>query len=409
VNEELFESLLAESEGVLLDFKAEQYKFSKATPEERSELAKDILGFANALRRADSFILIGVKDKSPEPPELLGIDPNDQLHDHSVQQFMTGMTNRQVKFTCRAFTHQGKQFGILQIDQHQDRPLFLTKDFGKLKKGIAYLRRGSSTDLHLVATLDEIAAMGRTAGQSPAEVTVEFVDIDTREGVGNELDLDTVVLVPPPNTLPDFTFRRPAAVIAGDPLSQLAASLTAQPWTHIENREYWRELADYLLRRSASIVLELVVKNTGSAEAANVRVEIETVHEQGLILSLFSDLPKPPKQTKLDVPFHRGRDLIHEISRPPGFTTVSLDGPVWRTVIECGSLQPGRKVYSQRLCFARTSSAVTALKGTVYASNLPRPQSFELKINLNVTPRRITLDEMVAMPDAKMWLDEIDG
>jgi hypothetical protein len=376
-------------------------------PEERSELVKDILGFANATRRADSFILIGVKDKSPDPLELLGIDPSEHLADHAVQQFMTGMTNRQVKFSCRAFTYKGKQFGIIQVDQYQDRPLFLKNDFGKLKKGVAYLRRGSSTDLHLVATLDEIAAMGRSAGQSPAEVTVEFIDTETREGIGQELNVGHAVLMPPPpNTLPDFTFHRPAPTNPRDPISLLAAAMSADPWVHVENRKYWRELAEFLLRRSASVVLELAVKNTGSTAAENVRVEFERAQEQGLTVCPESDLPEPPQQTKINIPAPRGRGLLHEISRAPGYTTVTLDGPIWRTVIECGSLQPGRRVYSERFCITRTTSAEIALHGTVYASNLPRPQPFELKINLKVTPRQISLDELRSMPDPRSWLEE---
>ena len=56
----LFESLLHEEESETLDFKSEQYRFSKASEREKSELLKDILGFANAWRRTDAYVLIGV-------------------------------------------------------------------------------------------------------------------------------------------------------------------------------------------------------------------------------------------------------------------------------------------------------------------------------------------------------------
>ena len=46
----LFERLLYEEENVTLDFKSKQYHFAKATEDEKSELLKDILGFANAWR-----------------------------------------------------------------------------------------------------------------------------------------------------------------------------------------------------------------------------------------------------------------------------------------------------------------------------------------------------------------------
>jgi len=57
-----FECLLNEEEGTTLDFKSKQYLFAGATDEEKSELLKDILAFANAWRRSDAYILLGVEE-----------------------------------------------------------------------------------------------------------------------------------------------------------------------------------------------------------------------------------------------------------------------------------------------------------------------------------------------------------
>jgi predicted HTH transcriptional regulator len=62
MDKSVFERLLYEDESTSLDFKSEQYPFAKATDEEKSELLKDIPGFANAWRRADAYILIGVSE-----------------------------------------------------------------------------------------------------------------------------------------------------------------------------------------------------------------------------------------------------------------------------------------------------------------------------------------------------------
>jgi hypothetical protein len=62
MNDALFEQLLSEEEGSALDFKREQYRFARATDEAKSEVLKDLLGFANAWRRSEAFILIGVED-----------------------------------------------------------------------------------------------------------------------------------------------------------------------------------------------------------------------------------------------------------------------------------------------------------------------------------------------------------
>jgi len=58
----LIDILLYGEEGVDLDFKRDQYKFTRASDAEKGELLKDILAFANSWRRSDAFILIGIKE-----------------------------------------------------------------------------------------------------------------------------------------------------------------------------------------------------------------------------------------------------------------------------------------------------------------------------------------------------------
>jgi len=48
INNSLIETLLFGEEGVDLDFKRDQYKFLKATENEKGELLKDIIAFANS-------------------------------------------------------------------------------------------------------------------------------------------------------------------------------------------------------------------------------------------------------------------------------------------------------------------------------------------------------------------------
>src|SRR6202035_5284177 len=62
VDLQLLESLLYQEESEALDFKVQQYPFSGANDDEKSELLKDILAFANAWRQTDAHILIGVQE-----------------------------------------------------------------------------------------------------------------------------------------------------------------------------------------------------------------------------------------------------------------------------------------------------------------------------------------------------------
>ena len=80
----------------------------------------------------------------------------DHLEDAALQQLVNSKTNQPVTFSYRATRLEGKNIGVLHIPV-QDRPLFITKLFGKLSADTVFLRRGSST---AVARPDEIARMG---------------------------------------------------------------------------------------------------------------------------------------------------------------------------------------------------------------------------------------------------------
>jgi hypothetical protein len=62
VNSDLFGQLLNEEESTVLDFKRAQYPFEAATNEQKGELLKDILAFANSWRRTDGYIIISVSE-----------------------------------------------------------------------------------------------------------------------------------------------------------------------------------------------------------------------------------------------------------------------------------------------------------------------------------------------------------
>src|SRR5437016_3736200 len=115
------ERLLYEEESPTIDFKREQYLFVGASEEEKSELLKDILGMANAWRRSGAFILIGVEDVRGGRSNVKGIATASHLADHSVQQFVNNLTNRPVRFGYEAFGVEGKQVGVIRVDQ-QPRP-----------------------------------------------------------------------------------------------------------------------------------------------------------------------------------------------------------------------------------------------------------------------------------------------
>lgn len=174
MNANLFEELLNEEESATLDFKREQYKFAGATDDEKSEIIKDILIFANAWRRTDAYILIGVEEVKGGRSNVVGV--THHIDDASLQQLVNSKTQRPVTFSYEAFPFEGKQVGVITIPL-QERPFYLLKNYGRLAKKVVYIRRGSSTD---IAEIDEIVKMGASVTPtivSPERPLIYIVDV----------------------------------------------------------------------------------------------------------------------------------------------------------------------------------------------------------------------------------------
>jgi Putative DNA-binding domain len=193
----LFETLLNEEETSSLDFKRDQYPFVGAGDDDKSELLKDILAFANSWRRTTAYILVGVEEVKGGRGIVHHV--SQHLADNYLQQFVNSKTNRTVAFSYAAFPFEGKQVGVITIPQ-QDRPVFLTKDFGKLKKQIVYVRQGSST---AQATPDELARMG-AASATDAWAQKELEQQRREQEEHRQLQLRLHGDVNRPNVLCDF-------------------------------------------------------------------------------------------------------------------------------------------------------------------------------------------------------------
>ena len=157
----LLDALLSEEESSALDFKSQQYPFEGASDEEKAELLKDVLAFANAWRRSDAYILIGVEEVRGSRSRPLGVQRH--LDDAKLQQFVNSKTQKPVEFAYQVQRVNDVDIGVIWIPV-QDRPLFLQRDFGKLARHTVYLRRGSSTG---TADPDEVARMAVAGKAAP--------------------------------------------------------------------------------------------------------------------------------------------------------------------------------------------------------------------------------------------------
>jgi hypothetical protein len=381
VDATLFRQLLFEGESATLDFKQQQYPFVKASDDDKSELLKDILGFANAFRRSDAYILIGVEDVSGGQGNVLGIAAADHLQDHSLQQFVNNLTNRPVRFHYEAFGFEGKQVGIVRVEQHQPRPLFLKHDYGKLRKNEIYIRRGSSTDPTKPAGPDEIALMGQSSATQTAELKVEFADIDRDNSLGTTIAFCAENCEMPPNeSIPELRGRGSTWDVENAP-----------------NRDFYWQFAEYEFFKRIARPVRLVLKNTGEVAANSVRLELTTPVGAGA--AVRSGRPRKPIRGGFDYGSIT-RSANRALRPTPGEVSIEKNDERFLVAIEFGDIQPGRHVQSEVFYALRLDSGEVTLKGHVYAANLPQPEECTLLMSFTVTNSKMSVDDLTALADA---------
>lgn len=377
IDASLVERLLYEEESHELDFKEEQYRFAGATDEEKSELLKDVLAFANGWRRADAFILLGVREVKGGPSIVVGI--SQDLDDAQIQQFVNSKTQRPVTFSYRALQVRQERVGVIHIPV-QTRPVFLKKDFGKLKKGAVYLRRGTSTD---IADPDEIARMGSdaiaSAGIEP-RLHLSMGKSATREIVGTSLNVDSISLITPNESeIPDFRNDR------GDRFGIDIAALHA-------NRNYYRELVEYVRVTELVEGFRIVVQNSGDVVAQGVRVVFE-IEDSESVLSILDadDLPSRPSSnwSHIQVPM---------LVRPEDRSDIMVErfGTTWRIVVDLGKIRPKDTVWSKsELFIGATEDIALVFPAKIFADNLSSPSLAEIQGQISVTKEKADLTKII--------------
>jgi hypothetical protein len=376
----LLDALLFEAEGAELDFKREQYAFEGADDREKSELLKDILAFANAWRRTDAFILIGVQEVKEGESMVIGIEKH--IDDAKLQQFVNAKTSRPVLFSYTPTQFRSKQIGVIHIPI-QERPVFLLKDYGRLNKNVVYLRRGSSTD---EARPDEVARMGQAFGEGlklkPLLTPMLATGSDWSELTESTSFESMSLLLPDIKDLPDYSPRRETGPFG------MAMYL---PMMHVDS-DFYRDRAEYFRFGSKLRPIRFSVRNDGTALASGVKLVIRVDDPEHVIeIVPGSDQPKPPRREWS--PLDNIRPI--SLSQPAPDIEVVRTNAGWTITAFFGKIQAkDSAVTSDELFIGRLTSGAVALPSSVFADELSSPVNSTLLLTFAVSERTITTDDL---------------
>jgi Putative DNA-binding domain len=368
VDRSLIERLLYESEGDALDFKRDQYPFIGATDDQKSELLKDILAFANSWRRTDAFILIGVEEVPGGDPKLVGVSTHPD--DADLQQFVNFKTQKPIQFAYHTILVDSASIGVIHIPL-QHRPVFLKKAFGKLKANSVYLRRGSSTT---EALPDEIAQMG--AAEHSRDILVPQLSFHIGDRVARTIEQAMPILkvanvtTPTVSEIPDYVSSGQLAILNG------------------ANREFNRQLIEYYRVRTSVANVGFALRNDGQilAENASVELRLPDVNRE-LLLFQNSELPEKPEPVYDFVPKISAR-FRHEVED----IDVRRLQDEWLVTVHFGRIRPKETVWAgDPLWIGTQSSRELTLSGRIFADNIPDPIPCELRLSFEVTDLILTL------------------
>lgn len=378
INASIVEALLYEDESTTLDFKRDQYPFEGASDKQKSELLKDILAFANAWKRSDAYILIGVKEVKGGKSTVVGL--SEHLEDASIQQFVNSKTQRPVSFSYIALELEGKQVGVLHIPI-QIRPLYLNRDYGHLKKNFVYIRRGSSTE---EASPDEIAKMGETlASDNDLQplLDLQFGNGKQRSLLGTSVAIQTARLnIPSDDEIPDHGLQH-------FQMGYISTSIDMPG----NNKDYYREFAAFCKRRLFLESVDFAVTNSGTKIATDVRFEIEVPDaNKKFLFCNEADLPEEPNMNFIKVIQPLNRIGLHSDME------VEFIGDRWFVTGNIGKIQPKQTKWTPCSLFVGSNqSSDILLPVRIFADNLQEPKQLNMNLHIEVVEKNIDVNQLI--------------
>jgi hypothetical protein len=368
------EQLLWQGESQTLDFKRQQYRFDHATEEDRSEILKDILAFANSWRTTAAHIIIGVEEVQAGRANVVGT--SDHILNRTLQTFVGSRVNRPLSFSYETVLFESKSVDVITIPV-QERPFFLKKPFGILQAEKIYIRRGDTTT---TADPTEVFQMGAT--RDSAQVTpileFEFADRKSHTGLGLEPSFDCQsVEVPTDDEIPDYGANTGPFRLAS---------------INGENEEYYRDWAEYLRETLHLKPLSVSVVNQATVTAQQVVIRLRFTETCVEIIAEGDRVAFPSKN-------RMGRMMRVQNLAPRG-VHVSKFREFAEVTIELGDIQPGTTAWAGASFFigSRVSCAVP-VEVMISGHNIPVPLRQNYSVSLKSSGLELDLDKFLSLVD----------
>jgi len=157
-------------------------------------------------------------------------------------------------------------------------------------------------------------------------------------------------------------------------------------------------MANYEFVRRLFRPVRLLITNVGQIASKGVRAELIIPDGNGVVPMFESKLPAMPKRSEylLTMPALEG---IRPVICHPGDVRIDQNQERFKLEIECGDLQPGRRIWSEVFYIGKAKDGEVLLNGLIYSDHLPQPKEFSLSISGEVRRSKLTAKELIELAD----------
>jgi hypothetical protein len=402
-----------------MSFSARVFRILIASPsdvEQEREIAVRTIQAWNDLNSSErQIVLLPLRWETHSAPEY-GRRPQDvinrQVVDHSdllVGIFWTrvgsptGIAESGTLEEIERVANQGKTVMLYfsQVKQEPDRidpeQLKRVRDFRQKTFPKALVETYSTTEefrdklakqleiqLRTLIAEESRGDVAHFAGTPTTEIQFEFADVESGKRIGHALEVQsTFIELEDTQAIPDFIEDKQVAKRDGE-------THTFGLYLDSFNKNYYREMASYLVRQNFFRTIRFWLKNEGGLGARDVYVDIRIASDGGDILTvrtLEGANLAPPSKSSI---FRAGAYTAFDET----LSTPEQLGNQWNTAFEIRALQPQGEVSPPiPVAIGTSKTTLITLTARIYADTLSEPVARELQIMWTVnTVRKRAID-----------------
>ena len=281
--------IMYENESTDVDFKAKQY-----LKDDHEALLKDVMSMANSDTDSDSYIIIGIKHKPSGDRGFIDVMKDEFIDGSNYQELILSNIEPEINIDYFLYNHDGHDLGIIRIYNNNNKPYIMKKDFKSLKKGDAYIRKGSHQLKMLRSDFDTIYQKKKNPDfiddvDILFENQTDTIELEIFEGITlpserEEEEIKAVIekkkknLIPPPNP---FAIR--ISPFMDTPYEEMKIEELEKMLAKIHKTYRDDDLYELFEKHAYQINLFAHNNNDRYVEDASIQIEIE--RDAGIIIA----------------------------------------------------------------------------------------------------------------------------